>query len=95
MKSIMVILTKRCDSLFCFWLRAIYTPCYENMKGESIMMFENFGIEKVDRMNGKTPFAVVCKDRASEHDDERWVMATLTKDEAKQIYEYLGKFFKD
>ena len=52
-------------------------------------MFENFGI---CRRDGDNQFMVVCRDR-EKTTEERWVVATLSTDEMKQIYEYLSKYF--
>lgn len=53
-------------------------------------MFENFDIWKDDSLEDDQSFVVACKDREVT-DGERWVLASLTKEEAKKIYEYLGK----
>ena len=59
------------------------------------IMFENFGIgqvDLVDNIEGNHPFMVVCRDR-EETTEERWVLTSLSTKEAKEIYEYLGKYF--
>ena len=53
------------------------------------LVFENFYIVKNDAL-GDRPFVVACKDREVT-DGERLVLASLSNEEAKQVYEYLGK----
>ena len=57
-------------------------------------MFENFDIWKDDSLQDEQPFIVACKDREA-IDGERWVLASLTNEEAKKIYEYLGEHLKE
>ena len=57
-------------------------------------MFENFDIWKYDSLQDEQPFIVACKDREA-IDGERWVLASLTNEEAKKIYEYLGEHLKE
>lgn len=52
--------------------------------------FENFRIEKVGNRKSEL-FLLGCKDREYKEDGERWVVAQLYADEAKQLYEYLSK----
>lgn len=54
------------------------------------MMFENFDVYRTN--DTSHPFIVSCKDREVKN-EERWVLCALSNDEAKQVYEYLGKFF--
>ena len=68
------------------------TPYMKPKYKEDIVMdkmFENFGI---CRRDGDNQFMVVCRDR-EKTTEERWVVATLSTDEMKQIYEYLSKYF--
>lgn len=61
------------------------------------MLFENFGIQMYyDESEEETDLVVACKDREHlEHTgEERWVLTSLTYEEAKQVYEYLGKYFQ-
>ena len=53
------------------------------------LIFENFYIVKNDALVDR-PFVVACKDREVT-DGERLVIASLSNEEAKQVYEYLGK----
>lgn len=52
--------------------------------------FGNFKMEKVGTRRNNL-FLVACKDREYKEDGERWVVSQVSKDEAKQLYEYLGK----
>lgn len=52
-------------------------------------MFENVDVHKTDNEAGS--FLISCKDRAY-HDGERWVVASLSTEEAKRLYEYLGRY---
>lgn len=56
-------------------------------------MFENFDLWKDDDLEDGRPFIVACKDRESIN-DERWVLASLSEEEAKKIYKYLHEYFK-
>lgn len=51
-------------------------------------MFENldFWFDKED--NNERPFMIACKDRET-MDGERWVLASLSTDEAKRLLKYL------
>ena len=51
-------------------------------------MFENFGVRRSD-----DEFLIYVKDREVKH-EERWVVASLSEDEGKQLYEYLKEFFE-
>ena len=53
--------------------------------------FENFIIYKDENPENHKPFMLACKDREA-HTEERWVISCLSMDEAKQLYEYLGKY---
>ena len=59
----------------------------------SDIKFENLQLwyDKTD-IDDERPFMLTCKDREVT-DGERWVVASLTEEEAKKIYEYLGNFF--
>ena len=57
-------------------------------------LFENFDIWKDDSLQDEQPFIIACKDRETV-DGERWVLASLTNEEAKKLYEYLGKHLKE
>lgn len=61
------------------------------------IMFENVGLQMYyDDSEEDTDLVVACKDR--EHmeltGEERWVLNSLTYNEAKQVYEYLCKYFQ-
>lgn len=51
-------------------------------------MFENFDVWVDDTLEDDKPFVVAVKDRES--DDERWVLASFSIEEAKALYKYLG-----
>ena len=51
-------------------------------------MFENLDIWRPD-----DEFIISIKD-CEFKDGEKWVITSLTEDEAKQLYEYLETFFK-
>lgn len=51
-------------------------------------MFENLDIWRPD-----DEFIISIKDREVT-DGERWVVVSITEDEAKQFYEYLKNFFE-
>lgn len=54
--------------------------------------FENFDLwYDKDGDEDERPFMLACRDRECVY--ERWVLVSFTEEEAKQIYEYLGKFF--
>lgn len=45
-----------------------------------------------DTLEDDKPFVIACKDREVKN-EERWVLVSLSNEEAKKIYEYLGKYF--
>lgn len=51
-------------------------------------MTENLDIWEVDPFTKNSPFIFACRDRQVK-DGERWVMAALTNEEARLVYEYL------
>ena len=53
-------------------------------------MTENLDVWEVDPFVKNGPFIFACRDQAVK-DEERWVMAALTNEEARLVYEYLGK----
>lgn len=53
-------------------------------------MFENFDLWVDDTLDDNRPFMIACKDRENTC-DKRWVLASLSNEEAKQVYEYLGR----
>ena len=53
-------------------------------------MTEDFDLWEVDPFCEKSPFVFACRDRMVK-DEERWVLAALTRDEARLVYEYLDK----
>lgn len=53
-------------------------------------MFENFNLQR-DEDSGL--FVAMCKDRKVQN-GERWVVITLTEEEAKQMYKYLKEYFQ-
>lgn len=52
-------------------------------------MFGTFIISKIDDECNDRPFMLACKDREYTN-GERWVTSSLSIEEAKQLYEYLG-----
>ena len=56
-------------------------------------MFANFDIW-IDGDIDDKPFVVACRDRETAI-DERWVLASLSVEEAKTVYEYLRKYFEN
>ena len=54
-------------------------------------MFENFDVYKNEDLDTKRPFIFACKDREVKS-EERWVLVSLSNEEAKQVYEYLGRY---
>lgn len=57
------------------------------------MMFENFCLMTDDTFESDRPFMVACKDRQITS-EERWVLASLSNDDMKQVYEYLSGYFQ-
>ena len=61
-------------------------------------MFENLDFRFDKENNDERPFIIACKDREI-IDGERWVLASLSTDEAKRLLKYLeehadnGSFF--
>lgn len=51
-------------------------------------IFENFDIRYDDTLDSSKPFIVACRDREATS-EERWVMASLSNNEAKKVYKYL------
>lgn len=51
-------------------------------------MFENFDLWRNDTEEDGGSFMVACKDREVTS-EERWVLALLSKKEAKELYEHL------
>lgn len=56
-------------------------------------MFENLDVWKDDTLENDKPFVFACRDR-EKTDEERWVLASISNEEAKKIYEYLSKHIK-
>lgn len=56
-------------------------------------MFENFVLWTDETLEDARSFMVACRDRRA-IGEERWVVSSLSYEEAKQVYEYLGKYFK-
>lgn len=55
-------------------------------------LFENFEFWKDDNPENVRPFMVACKDLAVK-DEERWVLASLSEEEARTLYEDLKEYF--
>ncbi len=55
-------------------------------------LFDNFEFFKDDNPENIRPFIAACKDYEAT-DGERWVLACLTEDEARTVYENLKKYF--
>lgn len=51
--------------------------------------FENFDIWFDDDMERERPFMVACRDRTDHTYDEKWVLASLSVEEAVKVYEFL------
>ena len=51
-------------------------------------ILENFDIRYDDTLDSNKPFIVACRDREATS-EERWVLASLSNNEAKKVYEYL------
>ena len=51
-------------------------------------ILENFDIRYDDTLDSSKPFIVECRDREATS-EERWVLASLSNNEAKKVYEYL------
>lgn len=51
-------------------------------------ILENFDIRYDDTLDSSKPFIVACRDREVTS-EERWVLASLSNNEAKKVYEYL------
>ena len=51
-------------------------------------ILENFDIRYDDTLDSSKPFMVACRDREVTS-EERWVLAPLSNNEAKKVYEYL------
>lgn len=51
-------------------------------------MFENLDFRFDKENNDERPFIIACKDREI-IDGERWVLASLSTDEAKRLLKYL------
>ena len=51
-------------------------------------ILENFDIRYDDTLDSSKPFIVACRDRESTS-EERWVLASLSNNEAKKVYKYL------
>lgn len=68
---------------------------FYNEKGVIHMntMCENFDANHDDTLGADRPFIFACRDRTARC-EERWVLASLSNEEAKKVYEYLQKYFK-
>ena len=59
-----------------------------------MLLFENCEFYYNSDDKAERPFVIEVKDRRhSNGNDERWVIVTLSKDEAKLVYEMLKKYF--
>lgn len=56
-------------------------------------MFENLNVWYDDGLGCAKPLVFACRDRESTS-EERWVLASLTNTEAKELMEYLQKHLK-
>lgn len=54
------------------------------------LSFENLKMLKDEDRENTKPFMIACRDREV-ITEERWVLASLSTDEIKQLYEYIGK----
>lgn len=60
---------------------------------EKEKMFEDFDLWKDYDLGDGRPFIVACRDREAIN-MERWVLVSLSEQEAKSVYEFLHKYFK-
>ena len=51
-------------------------------------ILKNFDIRYDDTLDSSKPFIVACRDREVTS-EERWVLASLSNNEAKKVYEFL------
>lgn len=55
------------------------------------LILENFMIGKNEKIK-KRPFMMGCRNYESKNEEE-WIFAWLTEDEARSVYEVLKKYF--
>ena len=61
-----------------------------------MLLFDNCGFYYNEDTENDRPFIIGVKDRENSDDNvERWDMVSLSKDDAKKIYELLKKSFTD
>lgn len=61
-----------------------------------MLLFDNCGFYYDEDTENDRPFIIGVKDREHSDDNaERWDMVSLSKDDAKKIYELLKKSFTD
>lgn len=61
-----------------------------------MLLFDNCGFYYNEDTENDRPFIIGVKDRENSDDNvERWDMVSLSKDDAKTIYELLKKSFTD
>lgn len=68
--------------------RRLSKPLYGNECFSMDTMFENLDFRFDKENNDERPFIIACKDREI-IDGERWVLASLSTDEAKRLLKYL------
>lgn len=54
-------------------------------------LYEKFEIHKDEDPENPRPFMMACRDYEAK--DERWVLAWLTEEEARNVYEKLKQYF--
>lgn len=68
--------------------RRLSKPLYGNECFSMDTMFENLDFRFDKENNDERPFMIACKDREI-MDGERWVLVSLSTDEAKRLLKYL------
>lgn len=58
-----------------------------------ITKFENLDVWYDDTVENGGPIIFACRDKEAIC-EERWVLASLSKDEARELYDYLRKYLK-
>lgn len=55
-------------------------------------LFDNFEFFKDDAPENIRPFIMACRDYEAK-DEERWVLACLTEEEVRKVYEDMKTYF--
>lgn len=76
-------------------IRKFYIVLYER-SDLKMLLFDNCSFYYNEDTENDRPFVIGVKDRENSDDNvERWDMVSLSKDDAKKIYELLKKSFTD